>query len=234
MKKILPLSTLAATLAVTFTLAPAEEKDNITAIGSSRADSRITQQTESEARGEANRSSNEARIDPGSGERLLGNLGMNVAAGSGNVQANSGALLRSSQDDVFATSQATVSQSTRTGHGGPRRDSPNEASLDAALAGASGNLGINIVAGSGNAQANQFALIEVDQASAATALSTVDQKSGGAKAQPSAGPGLRDSAQSATINTGALLHVNGNLGVSVGAGSGNAQANSLSVIQTAR
>jgi hypothetical protein len=233
-KKILPLSTLAATLAVTFTLAPAEEKDNITALGSGRADSRITQQTESEAQGEANRSSNEARIDPGSGERLLGNLGMNVAAGSGNAQANSGALLRSSQGDVFATAHANVSQSTRTSRNGSTQDSPNEASLDAALAGASGNLGINVIAGSGNAQANQFALVEVDQAGNASALSTVEQKSGGARSQMPSGPGLRDSAQSATISTGALLHVNGNLGVSVGAGSGNAQANSLSVIQTAR
>jgi len=238
MRRIFPLSALATLLATIFSLAPAEEADPATELASGRAESRVVQRTRGDSGGDSggdsNRSSNEARIDTGAGERLLGNLGLNVAAGSGNAQSNTGALQRQSDSTVFATSTTSVNQSTRANRRNGQTDAPNEAGLDAALAGASGNLGINIIAGAGNAQSNQFAVVEVEQASALHAVTTVDQKSAGSRLNAGSPSGLRDSAQNATIGNGALFQLNGSVGVSVGAGNGNAQANSLSVIQSAR
>lgn len=259
MRRHFPLATLATVLATIFGLAPAEEATHLTDLALGRAESRVFQETGGESgrdpnrsessksdsntsdskksdssKTESNKSSNEARIDIGVGERVLGNLGLNVAAGRGNVQANTGALQRQSEDGVFAGASTSVQQTTRSDRRAKAREAPNEAGLDAALAGASGNLGINVIAGSGNAQANQFAIVDVEQASTAQALTTVDQRSAGARLSGGSASGLRDSAQNASIGTGALFQLNGSVGVSVGAGSGNAQANSLSVVQSAR
>lgn len=234
MPRLLPLTALATILATIFSLAPAEETDPATELASGLATSRVRQDTGNGIAGDANRSSNEARIDTGAGERLLGHLGLNVAAGSANAQSNTGALLRQGEQGVFARSATVANQTTRTDRREGALEGPNEAGLDAALAGASGNLGINIIAGSGNAQSNQFALVEVEQANTLHAVTTVEQKNAGVRGPSTAGAGLRDSAQNASIGSGALLQLNGSVGVSVGAGTANAQANSLSVIQSTR
>jgi hypothetical protein len=79
-----------------------------------------------------------------------GNLGVNVAAGALNAQANQIALVSAPSSDLN-TFQST--DATATMH------SSGAATLGAgALAKASGNIGLNIVSGIGNAQSNALAV----------------------------------------------------------------------------
>jgi hypothetical protein len=76
-----------------------------------------------------------------------GNIGVNLAAGALNAQANQIALVTTPQAEIVT--QQNVHAATHMTGGSA------VASLGAgALAGASGNIGINIAAGAGNAQLN--------------------------------------------------------------------------------
>jgi hypothetical protein len=76
-----------------------------------------------------------------------GNIGVNLAAGALNAQANQIALVTTSQAEIV-TQQNVHAAAHMTGGSAV-------AALGAgALAGASGNIGINIAAGAGNAQFN--------------------------------------------------------------------------------
>jgi hypothetical protein len=79
-----------------------------------------------------------------------GNLGVNVAAGALNAQANQIALVSAPSSDLN-TLQTADATATMSGNG--------TAMLGAgALAKASGNIGVNIVSGVGNAQSNALAV----------------------------------------------------------------------------
>jgi hypothetical protein len=79
-----------------------------------------------------------------------GNLGVNVAAGALNAQANQIALVSAPSSDIN-TLQTADATATMSGNG--------TAMLGAgALAKASGNIGVNIVSGVGNAQSNALAV----------------------------------------------------------------------------
>lgn len=91
------------------------------------------------------------------GEAVSGNIGINVAAGDNNAQANDAALSASDANRVFGQAEAYSAQSTTantvTNHG-----SPNDARMaGSALRGATGNIGVNIAAGVGNVQQNSLA-----------------------------------------------------------------------------
>ena len=100
------------------------------------------------------RSENNAIAGAGAGAGAEGNVGLNVAAGDSNVQANDAALAANDAADVF--SQAEIYSAQSSMHNSTYNyGSPNTARLGSgALNGASGNLGVNIAAGVGNAQHN--------------------------------------------------------------------------------
>ncbi|MDE1183512.1 hypothetical protein [Paraburkholderia sp.] len=82
--------------------------------------------------------------------KVSGNVGVNVAAGALNVQANQIALLSASQPEID-TQQSVHGAVSLTGGG--------TAMLGAgALNGASGNIGVNIASGAANAQINSLAV----------------------------------------------------------------------------
>jgi hypothetical protein len=92
-----------------------------------------------------------------------GNIGVNVAAGVGNVQNNSLAV-SSSTEKHAPTSAAMVATDESTQSAGLNFDGSfsGTASMAAnALAGASGNIGVNIAGGAGNVQHNGLAIAAV-------------------------------------------------------------------------
>ncbi len=102
-------------------------------------------------------STNTASVGNDAMNGASGNIGVNVAAGDNNQQANDAALAASDAADVFGQAAAFSAQST-SNNGVINSGSPNNASLDGnALNGATGNIGINVAAGNMNAQQNSLA-----------------------------------------------------------------------------
>ncbi|MDY7115056.1 hypothetical protein RAN53_01710 [Halomonas sp. SSL-5] len=117
------------------------------------------------------RSENNATLGAGAGAGASGNVGINVAAGDSNSQANDAALAANDAADVFGQAEIFSAQhamgNTTTNNG-----SPNNARMGGgALSGATGNVGVNIAAGVGNAQHN--ALSASDNSASGHARATV-------------------------------------------------------------
>jgi hypothetical protein len=158
---------------------------------------------------------------------VTGNVGINAASGTGNAQGNEAALA-SLQDasSVFASAQSFSTQvSAVNAHLAVLTD--NAATLDNAVNGVTGNVGVNVASGSGNMQDNQLA--------AAVRTGTVGN---GTLAKAT---GSNDQVVALTLNgdldfnltnsasiTNALTG-SGNIGANVAAGYGNLQHNSLSI-----
>lgn len=115
-----------------------------------------------------------------------GNVGVNVAAGNNNQQANAAAISTADAEFVFgrrsmgATADATinVTQLSRD-NVVTNYSTPNNASLNNSAGGASGNIGINIAAGDYNQQKNDMAVASSEQAYTAGANVNVSQDSRG-------------------------------------------------------
>ncbi len=186
---------------------------------------------------------NNVRIGPstnsafGGGNALFnaqGNVGVNISAGAGNGQSNQAALASIDASDVFASAQVFSSQ--KTGDNGMHMvGAANSASMgDNMLAGAKGNVGVNIAAGAGNLQSNALAA-SVNMGSGrkggepvgalAKATASNDQATYGNDLSMC---GCRPN-NAATLNGGALANAVGNIGVNIAAGAGNAQSNGLAI-----
>lgn len=157
-----------------------------------------------------------------------GNLGLNIAAGVVNAQTNDTALAAIDGENIFAAAQVFNSQTTLVNGNvdGGRSDSVhNDASIgDNVLAGASGNIGVNIGAGVGNAQSNGMAASV--NSSGNLAWATADSL------QQTEANGLgawHDLDNVASLSGNALSGASGNIGVNIAAGVGNAQHNGLAI-----
>lgn len=126
---------------------------------------------------------------------------------------------------VDARSGATVEQTQETDLNILIGDVNTSATLGESLDGANGNIGVNLSAGVGNAQANSAALssINADDASVyASAMVFSDQTS----MMNGVAPTWLDS-MDASVTDGALANATGNIGVNVASGVGNAQGNAM-------
>lgn len=91
--------------------------------------------------------------------RVSGNVGVNVAAGALNVQANQIALVSGPQVEVDTKQQTEAAMRLEQTASKSAAFAAFTASLGAgALAGASGNIGVNVAAGVGNVQVNLLAV----------------------------------------------------------------------------
>lgn len=109
------------------------------------------------------------------GEAVSGNIGINVAAGDNNAQANDAALSASDANRVFGQAEAYSAQSA-SDNDVNNYGSPNTARMaGGALQGATGNIGVNIVAGVGNAQQNSLAASSNTSAGSARATAAGQQ-----------------------------------------------------------
>ncbi len=119
-----------------------------------------------------------ASIGDDAGRSLAGRGALNLAAGSGNAQANLAAIALSSSGDALITLQArqrTQLQPAELAQLAELRERDASARIDGrAFADSVGLLSVNQVAGSGNAQLNVFALGNADAAIAASGLAGLD------------------------------------------------------------
>jgi hypothetical protein len=177
----------------------------------------------------------------GSASGLTGNVGINVAAGTGNAQGNEAALASlQDADKVFASAQTFSSQVSGL-NANVALLTNNTANMTGSLTGITGNVGANIASGSGNMQDNQLAAAVGSSGSNASLLPPPpphnDQASYGiAKASGSnqqlVGLTLNGDGDWNMTNTAAItnsLSGSGNIGANVAAGYGNLQHNSLSI-----
>lgn len=156
-----------------------------------------------------------------------GNLGINIASGTGNAQSNDTAIASLVDAySVFASAQSFSTQVSAV-NANIALLTDNTATLDTAVNNAQGNVGVNIASGSGNMQSNQMAAAShTEWGNGALAKAT------GSNSQVVALTlnGTLDfpSTNVASI-TNSLLGAQGNVGANVTAGYGNLQHNSLSI-----
>lgn len=156
---------------------------------------------------------------------LTGNVGLNMAIGTSNAQGNEASL--SSLEDagsVFASAQ-TFSTQTASFSANVADVSLNTADMKGSLLNANGNVGANLVAGSGNMQDNQLAVSVRSGTVGGGSLA----KATGSNTQSSS---LMLNENALTVNTASVMDSisgMGNIGVNVVAGYGNLQHNSLSI-----
>ncbi|MGY4514646.1 hypothetical protein [Lysobacter sp. HA18] len=159
-----------------------------------------------------------------------GNIGVNVAAGVGNEQANDAALSSVDAGKVFATAMGTSLQLVEGNYAESSDiDTNYTASMDGnALRNARGNIGVNVAAGVGNAQGNTMTGSVNTSGRYAIATSASAQLTEGNELNSDTWA-FSDLDVYATLGGNALLGAQGNIGVNVAAGVGNAQHNGLSI-----
>jgi hypothetical protein len=176
---------------------------------------------------------NKAQVEDDALKNAEGNIGANVAAGVGNAQANDAAISAVDGSAVFGSAmvfntQATAANFNTDWPSGPDNGQFNEASVeDDALEEATGNIGLNVAAGAGNAQTNAMAASVNTSGNLAKASADSEQltlfNSLLAKC---------DLDNTASLSDNALSGALGNIGVNVAAGVGNAQHNGLAIAVT--
>ncbi|TWE06982.1 hypothetical protein FB481_10463 [Pseudomonas sp. AG1028] len=128
---------------------------------------------------------NNASVD-GSLRNASGNVGVNVAAGDNNQQANAAAIATADTAFVFGVAVAGSGANATTGveqraysNNLTNYGNPNNASVNNSANGATGNLGVNVAAGNYNQQKNDTTIASSETAYVANASATVLQASNG-------------------------------------------------------
>lgn len=121
--------------------------------------------------------SNSASVGDTSFKNASGNIGVNVAAGDNNVQANSAALAELDSAFAFGSGDAEIfSKQQGVFNGTLNKGSTNSASLGgASFSGATGNIGVNIASGNNNVQANNMAASVASGSLGEASVSNVQQ-----------------------------------------------------------
>lgn len=172
----------------------------------------------------------EASVEDNALSGAFGNIGANIAAGVGNAQANDAAISSIDAGDVFASAAVFNNQASGANIGsdfpsGPDNQLFYDASVgDDVLSAASGNIGLNVAAGVGNAQTNALAASVNTSGLVANASADSDQNS-----LFNFLVVLEDLDATATLDGNALAGAVGNIGVNIAAGAGNLQHNGLSI-----
>ncbi|QNH03408.1 hypothetical protein HNQ25_13060 [Pseudomonas sediminis] len=154
-----------------------------------------------------NETKNTASID-GSLDGAAGNVGVNVAAGDNNQQANAAAIATADAAFVFgglSSSSASASigvdqqayNNTLTNYG-----NPNNASVLGSANEATGNVAINVAAGNYNQQKNDMSIAASENALVATAASTITQTSSGNETENKLGDVFEVDAALPTVASG--------------------------------
>lgn len=169
-----------------------------------------------------------------------GNIGVNIAGGDNNQQANAAALATADaafmQGAAIATTSITQESSNNTLN---NYGSTNNVGLYKAANGSSGNLGINMAAGNFNQQKNDLAVASSQTAYNATASASISQElkdnvTNNDMSYTNSSSGYRYGYGYAPVMntanvTGSLNNVSGNVGANFSAGGGNQQSNTLAI-----
>jgi len=167
-----------------------------------------------------------ATTGTGAADGVSGNLGINIAEGIDNAQSNDTSLASVDVGNVFGNAQIFNTQSA-TGHAKIHNFNLNASIGDNSLQSVSGNVGVNVASGIGNAQNNSLAgAVTTTNPGAAktTAMVATDENS------QSATMSVQGQFQgTASLGSGALNGSSGNIGVNIAGGAGNLQHNGLAI-----
>lgn len=169
---------------------------------------------------------NTATLNGDTASGASGNIGVNISAGDTNVQDNAAALASVDSSFVFGSSSSSVGVGQmNAGNQTQNFDVQNKARIgENAFSSASGNIGVNVAAGTGNGQKNTMA-------ASVTSLGNVSASI--LSAQASGGNMIRNEGcrleNTASIGGSAFSGASGNIGVNITSGTGNLQSNSLSM-----
>ncbi|MEX3635478.1 hypothetical protein [Paraburkholderia sp. BR14320] len=181
----------------------------------------ITQHINNEAAATLN-----ATTGTNAASNVSGNLGINIAEGIDNAQSNDVSLASVDVGNVFGNAQDFNVQSS-SGSAAIHNFNLNASVGNGSLSGVTGNVGVNIASGIGNAQDNALA----------GAVTTTSP----GKALTTAMDATDDNSQSATmvvhgqfqgtasLGADTLKGASGNIGVNIAGGAGNLQHNGLAI-----
>ena len=175
---------------------------------------------------------NDATVGEGAFENATGNINVNVAAGNGNAQANDVAISAAMDANWVFASEAEANVVQTSIYNPTYNNAPeNNASVgDDAFAGASGNINVNVAAGTGNLQKNSMSLSAASNGNLSEAdARTLQLVAANPVVNDDANGGFDVTTNNASVGAGAFANTNGNVGVNVAAGTGNLQSNSLVV-----
>ncbi|SER54653.1 hypothetical protein SAMN04487958_101517 [Vreelandella subterranea] len=193
-------------------------------------------------------STNNATIN-NSGNGATGNIGVNMASGGLNSQANDAAISKGSEgtttttfsiptplgpvsgsknyDAMVFAKAATFSLQSGSNNEYNTGDTTNAARVTDSFNNASGNLGVNMAAGFGNAQNNGMTLAAGQNSSAEATIAGVQSVD---NTTLNAACGCGDSNTSTLSNS--FQRASGNVGVNVASGNANMQSNNLSIARS--
>ena len=181
-------------------------------------------------------SDNDAALSNHVLQNASGNIGVNAAAGTQNMQANNVAVAMN-----MATSSGGVANSSiaNNQNAGPFGGSLSLAGDDDAsitnhvLQNATGNVNVNVASGADNMQANGLAATDNNAGKLATAAIDNDQGTEGFHGNRARLSFTGGSSNNAYLNDKVLQDASGNVGANVAAGAWNEQANNLSIAYAA-
>ncbi|SEA22884.1 hypothetical protein [Paraburkholderia sartisoli] len=166
-----------------------------------------------------------ATTGAGAGSGVSGNLGINIAEGIDNAQSNDTSLASVDIGNVFGNAQIFSKQSS-SGRAKINNFNLNASIGDNSLQNVSGNVGVNVASGIGNAQNNSLAgaVTTAPGYAATTAMVATDDNAQNATMS------VRGQFQgTAMLGAGALAGSTGNIGVNIAGGAGNLQHNGLAI-----
>jgi hypothetical protein len=166
-------------------------------------------------------SGNNAYAQGNAFQHATGNIGANIAAGTGNEQANS-AFIDGPKEPTWDYTGG-VTQSLTANYGTDASGSNSASVSGNAFQHASGNIGANVASGSQNQASNALAVLDT----AGTVTSTTTQNTPGGLSIYDASGG-----NNAYTQGNAFQHASGNIGLNVAAGSLNQQSNSAVVMDS--
>ncbi|QAU24117.1 hypothetical protein EO087_09040 [Dyella sp. M7H15-1] len=196
---------------------------------------------------------NDSNINGDVGNSASGNLGVNQAAGDFNAQGNSAAISAAGSDADFTfgcegsgcggddsnsagemADAETFASQTLSHVNTSNQGTTNNTSISGnAFNGASGNIGVNQVAGDNNEQLNQLAAATTSNNVYALATSTLDQEWSGNKVSNDPYDEFcfsqQNTSNNANLSGDVLSGASGNIGLNQASGTGNLQSNSLSM-----
>jgi hypothetical protein len=181
----------------------------------------VTQYTNTQAPGTLN-----ASTGTNAASSVSGNLGINIAEGIDNAQSNDVSLASVDVGNVFGNAQIFNTQSSG-GSAKINNFNLNASIGDGSLSHVSGNVGVNVASGIGNAQNNSLAgAVTTTNAGTAktTAMVATDDNA------QSASLAVQGQFQgTAMLGANTLAGASGNIGVNIAGGAGNLQHNGLAI-----
>ena len=173
-----------------------------------------------------------------------GNIGVNLASGDGNQQLNTGTMATINDlQFVFGTAAAGALSSQDSGANDTRNVGVQNSLVvgGSAFAGASGNIGLNMAAGSNNQQKNVMSLAVTGNGLAEASAAAL-QKSGRNNVsydprsefdELSGSSSIRQlNVNTSVLEGSAFRGASGNIGINAASGTGNQQANVMSLSVT--